>query len=73
VENTSDNTVRQVADLSDAERLVSLISRLAEAGAPAPKSVASKAYNVIRDGLKDVQGSRKMGYVSITSRGDVYF
>lgn len=58
-ENVSDNAVRHVADLSDAERLVSMISRLAEAGAPVPKSVASKAYNVIRDGLKDVQGNQK--------------
>lgn len=65
-ENTLDNTVRQAADLSDAERLVSMISRLAEAGAPIPKSVASKAYNVIREWLKDVQGSRKVEAKAIT-------
>lgn len=70
-ENTSDNAVRQVADLSDAERLVSMISRLAEAGAPVPKSVASKAYNVIRDGLKDVQGCRKVESVAIANDRDV--
>jgi len=58
-ENVSDNAVRQVADLSDAERLVSMISQLSEAGAPVPKSVASKAYNVIRDGLKTVQENKK--------------
>lgn len=58
-ENTSDNVVRQVADLSDAERLVSMISRLAEAGAPIPKSVASKAYAIIRDSLKGVQQQQK--------------
>jgi len=69
-ENTSDNAVRQVADLSDAERLVSMISQLSEAGAPVPKSVASKAYNVIRDGLKDVQGSRKVESVAITDDRD---
>jgi len=69
-ENVSDNAVRQVADLSDAERLVSMISRLAEAGAPVPKSVASKAYNVIRDGLKDVQGNRKVESVAITDNRD---
>lgn len=66
-ENTSDNAVRQVADLSDAERLVSMISQLAEAGAPVPKSVSSKAYNVIRDGLKDVQGIRKVESMAITN------
>jgi len=65
-ENTSNNAVRQASDLSDAERLVSMISRLSEAGAPIPKSVASKAYNVIRDGLKDVHGNRKVKFVAIT-------
>lgn len=70
-ENTSDNAVRQMADLSDAERLVSMISRLVEAGAPVPKSVASKAYNVIRDGLKDVQGGRKIESVAITDDRDI--
>ncbi|GBQ07509.1 hypothetical protein AA14362_1360 [Acetobacter cerevisiae DSM 14362] len=69
-ENVSDNAVRQAADLSDAERLVSMISRLSEAGAPVPKSVASKAYNVIRDGLKDVQESRKVEPVAITDDRD---
>jgi len=69
-ENTSDNAVRQVAGLSDAERLVSMISRLSEAGAPIPKSVASKAYNVIRDGLKDVQESRKVEPVAISDDRD---
>jgi hypothetical protein len=47
-----------------------MISRLAEAGAPVPKSVASKAYNVIRSGLKDVHGSRKVESVAITDDRD---
>jgi len=58
-ENTSDNAVRQVADLSDAERLVGMITKLSEAGAPVPKSVASKAYAIIRDSLKGVQQQQK--------------
>jgi RIO-like serine/threonine protein kinase len=58
-ENTSDNAVRQVTDLSDAERLVSMITQLSEAGAPVPKSVASKAYAIIRDNLKGVQKQQK--------------
>ncbi|MDN7352154.1 hypothetical protein [Acetobacter senegalensis] len=70
-ENTYDNAVRQVADLSDAERLVSMISQLAEAGAPVPKSVASKAYNVIRDGLKETQESRKVKSTAITDGRDI--
>lgn len=69
-ENTPDNAVRQLADLSDAERLVSMISRLAEAGAPVPKLVARKAYNVIRDRLKDVQGSRKVESAAIADDRD---
>jgi len=58
-ENLSDNTVQQVTDLSDAERLVSMITQLSEAGAPVPKSVASKAYAIIRDRLKGVQKQQK--------------
>ncbi|WP_040133527.1 hypothetical protein [Acetobacter pasteurianus] len=69
-ENLSDAPVKQTPDLSDAERLVSMISRLAEAGAPVPKSVASKAYSVIRDGLKDIQEIRKVESVAITNNRD---
>jgi len=58
-ESPSDNIVQQVTDLSDAERLISMITQLSEAGAPIPKSVASKAYSIIRDGLKGVQNQQK--------------
>lgn len=58
-ESPSDNIVQQVTDLSDAERLISMITQLSEAGAPIPKSVASKAYALIRDGLKGVQNQQK--------------
>lgn len=54
-ENLSDVPVKQTPDLSDAERLVSMIAQLSEAGAPVPKSVSSKAYALIRDSLKGVQ------------------
>lgn len=59
VESLSDNTVKQMTDLSDAERLVSMITQLSEAGAPVPKSVSSKAYAIIRDSLKGVQKQQK--------------
>lgn len=58
-ENTSDNSVGQTTDLSDAERIVSMISQLSAAGSPVPKSVVSKAYSVIRDALKGVQQHKK--------------
>lgn len=58
-ENLSDNIVEQVTDLSDVERLISMITQLSEAGAPVPKSVASKAYSIIRDRLKGVQNQQK--------------
>lgn len=58
-ESPSDNIVQQVTDLSDAERLISMITQLSEAGAPIPKSVASKAYSIIREGLKGVQSQQK--------------
>ena len=54
-ENLSDAPVKQTPDLSDAERLVSMIAQLSEAGAPVPKSVSGKAYALIRDSLKGVQ------------------
>lgn len=57
----SDTPVRQATDLSDAERLVSMIAQLSAAGAPIPKSVATKAYALIRDGLKDAQQQKKVG------------
>lgn len=57
--NMLDNDVRQATDLSDAERIVSMISQLSAAGSPIPKSVASKAYSVIRDALKEVQQHKK--------------
>ena len=60
-ENLSDTPVRQATDLSDAERLVSMIAQLSAAGAPIPKSVAAKAYALIRDGLKDTQQQKKVG------------
>lgn len=58
-QNVSDNAVRRVADLSDAERLVSMITQLSDAGVPVPKSVASTAYAIIRDSLKGVQKQQK--------------
>lgn len=58
-ENLSDNIIQQVTDLSDAERLVGMITKLSEAGAPVPKSVSSKAYAIIRDSLKGVQKQQK--------------
>ena len=60
-ENLSDTPVRQATDLSDAERLVSMIAQLSAAGAPIPKSVAAKAYALIRDGLKDAQQQKRVG------------
>ncbi|NHN90276.1 hypothetical protein [Acetobacter conturbans] len=66
-ENTSDNAVRHMADLSDAERIVSMISRLSEAGAPVPKPVASKAYAIIRDSLKGIQQQQKAALPPPTS------
>lgn len=57
--NLSDKSVQQVTDLSDAERIVNMIAKLSEAGAPVPKSVASKAYSVIRNSLKGTQLQHK--------------
>jgi len=54
-ETLSDNSVQHATDLSDAERLVSMIAKLSDAGAPVPKSVANKAYSVIRNSLKGAQ------------------
>jgi hypothetical protein len=54
-EITSDKPVRQGPDLSDAERIVGMIAQLSSSGAPIPKTVASKAYAVLRESLKDVQ------------------
>lgn len=72
-ENLSDMPVRQMTDLSDAERLVNMITQLSAAGAPIPKSVAGKAYALIRDGLKDahqqkkVEGLEQLGALSAPS------
>ena len=60
-ENLPDTPVIQATDLSDAERLVSMIAQLSAAGAPIPKSVAAKAYALIRDGLKEAQQQKKIG------------
>ena len=38
-----------------------MIAQLSAAGAPIPKSVAAKAYALIRDGLKDAQQQKKVG------------
>lgn len=51
----SDHPVRQSSDLSDAERIVSMITQLSSAGAPIPKNVASRAYAILRDRLKNAQ------------------
>ena len=67
------NVRKQGENMSDTERLVSMISRLAEVGAPVPKSVASKAYNVIWDGFKDIQGGRKVEAAVITDNRDIAF
>jgi len=58
-EVASDKPVQKMTDLSDAERLISMISKLSEAGAPIPKSVSSKAYTIIRDSLKGFQTQQK--------------